>query len=246
MSAVMRRYATFLHSLFFVLGFSAIFVALGATASFVGQILLSSRVWVERIGGIIVIIFGLYMIGVIEIPFLYSEKRVHVEAKPGLGYLSSFVIGLAFAAGWTPCVGPVLGAALTWAASTQTVRQGVVMLSAYSLGLGLPFLLTGLALETMSGILRRLNRYMGVVSKVSGVLLILVGLLLFTERLSLLARYGSFFDIESSLASNQITIPIALLAGLVSFASPCVLPLVPAYIGYLSSTSVAQTSGEET
>lgn len=241
-----RRYVTFLHSLFFVLGFSAIFVALGATASFVGQILLSSRVWVERIGGIIVIIFGLYMIGVIEIPFLYSEKRVHVEAKPGLGYLSSFVIGLAFAAGWTPCVGPVLGAALTWAASTQTVGQGVVVLSAYSLGLGLPFLLTGLALETMSGILRRLNRYMGVVSKVSGVLLILMGLLLFTDRLSFLARYGSFFDFESGLASQQITIPIALLAGLVSFASPCVLPLVPAYIGYLSGTNVAQTSGEET
>ena len=106
----MRRYATFLHSLFFVLGFSAIFVALGATASFVGQILLGSRVWVERIGGIIVIIFGLYMMGVIEIPFLYSEKRVHVEAKPGLGYLSSFMIGLSFAAGWTPCVRLVLRA----------------------------------------------------------------------------------------------------------------------------------------
>jgi len=241
----MRRYATFLHSLFFVLGFSAIFVALGATASFVGQILLSSRVWVERIGGIIVIIFGLYLIGVIEIPFLYSEKRVHVEAKPGLGYLSSFVIGLSFAAGWTPCVGPVLGAALTWAASTQTVDQGVVMLSVYSLGLGLPFLLTGLVLETASGILRRLNRYMGVISKASGVLLILMGLLLFTDRLSFLARYGSFFDFESGLASQQITIPIALLAGLLSFASPCVLPLVPAYIGYLSGTSVAQTSGEE-
>ena len=241
-----RRYATFLHSLFFVLGFSAIFVALGATASFVGQILLSSRVWVERIGGIIVIIFGLYMMGVIEIPFLYSEKRVHVEAKPGLGYLSSFVIGLSFAAGWTPCVGPVLGAALTWAASTQTVGQGVVMLSAYSLGLGLPFLLTGLVLETASGILRRLNRYMGVISKASGVLLILMGLLLFTDRLSFLARYGSFFDFESGLASQQITIPIALLAGLLSFASPCVLPLVPAYIGYLSGTNVAQTSGEET
>ncbi|NIO67555.1 MAG: cytochrome c biogenesis protein CcdA [Anaerolineae bacterium] len=242
----MRRYATFLHSLFFVLGFSTIFVALGATASFVGQILLSSRGWVERIGGIIVIIFGLHMMGVIEIPFLYSEKRVHVEAKPGLGYLSSFVIGLSFAAGWTPCVGPVLGAALTWAASTQTVGQGVVMLSVYSLGLGLPFLLTGLVLETASGILRRLNRYMGVISKASGVLLVLMGLLLFTDRLSFLARYGSFFDFESGLASQQITIPIALLAGLLSFASPCVLPLVPAYIGYLSGTSLAQTSGEET
>lgn len=241
-----RRYTTFLHSLFFVLGFSAIFVALGATASLIGQILLSSRVWVERIGGVIVVIFGLHMLGVIEIPFLYSEKRVHVEAKPSLGYLSSFVIGLSFAAGWTPCVGPVLGAALTWAASTQTVGQGVIMLSVYSLGLGLPFLLTGLVLETASGILRRLNRYMGVISKASGVLLILMGLLLFTERLSFLARYGSFFDFESGLASRQITIPIALLAGLVSFASPCVLPLVPAYIGYLSGTSVAQTSREET
>ena len=103
-----------------------------------------------------------------------------------------------------------------------------------------------LALETMSGILRRLNRYMGVVSKVSGVLLILMGLLLLTARLGFLARYGSFFDFESSLASHQVTIPIALLAGLVSFASPCVLPLVSAYIGYLSGTSVAQTFGEET
>jgi cytochrome c-type biogenesis protein len=241
-----RRYTTFLHSLFFVLGFSAIFVALGATASFIGQILVSSRVWIERIGGVIVIIFGLHMMGVVEIPFLYWEKKVHVEAKPSLSYLSSFVIGLSFAAGWTPCVGPVLGAALTWAASTQTVGQGVVMLSVYSLGLGLPFLLTGLTLETMSGILRRLNRYMGVVSKVSGGLLILMGLLLFTARLSFLARYGSFFDFESGLAGQQITIPIALLAGLFSFASPCVLPLVPAYIGYLSGTSVTQTLREKT
>ncbi len=240
----MRRYDTFLHSVFFVLGFSAIFVALGATASFIGQVLIQNLIWIQRIGGLIVIIFGLHLLGVIEIPLLYVEKRVDVRANRRLGYMSSFVIGLSFAAGWTPCVGPVLGAALTWAASTQTVGQGVTMLATYSLGLGVPFLLTSLVLERASGFLHRTTRHMRVVSIVSGLLLIIMGVLLFFDSLAWLARFGSFLNFESGLSAQQITLPIAFLAGLLSFASPCVLPLVPAYIGYLSGTNVTQAGAQ--
>ena len=191
-----NRMATFMHALFFVLGFSVIFVALGATASFIGQMLNQHILTLQRVGGIIVIIFGLHTIGIIKIPFLYYEARAEIKARPKLGYLSSFLIGLVFAAGWTPCVGTVLSAIFFLAADTRTAGQGMLMLTAYSLGLGLPFLLVGGAFETISPWLRKLNRHMNVVSIVSGVFLIVVGVAIFAGWLSYLARFGTFLNFD--------------------------------------------------
>ena len=191
-----NRMATFLHALFFVLGFSVIFVALGATASFIGQVLNQHILTLQKVGGIIVIIFGLHTIGIIKIPFLYYEARAEIKARPKLGYLSSFLIGLVFAAGWTPCVGTVLSAIFFLAADTRTAGQGMLMLAAYSLGLGLPFLLVGGAFETISPWLRKLNRHLNIVSVVSGIFLIAVGVAIFAGWLTYLARFGAFLNVE--------------------------------------------------
>jgi cytochrome c-type biogenesis protein len=191
-----KRSATFLHALFFVLGFTVIFVALGATASLIGQLLNQHLYTLQKLGGIVVVIFGLHTIGVIKIPFLYYEARAEMKARPELGYLSSFLIGLVFAAGWTPCVGTVLSAIFFLAADTQTLGQGILMLAVYSLGLGLPFLLVGAAFETISPWLRKLNRHLNVVSIVSGVFLIVVGVAIFAGWLSYLARFGTFLEFD--------------------------------------------------
>jgi len=191
-----QRWTTLLHALFFVLGFTVVFVALGATASFVGQLLQRHIYTLQRIGGVVVIVFGLHTIGVIKIPFLYTEARAEMKARPKLGYLSSFIIGLVFAAGWTPCVGTVLAAIFFLAADTQTAGQGMALLAAFSLGLGLPFLLVGGAFETIAPWLRKLNRRLNVVSVISGVFLIIVGVAIFTDSLDYLTRFGTFFDIE--------------------------------------------------
>lgn len=208
------HYITFLHALFFVLGFTSIFVLLGATASAVGQLLNQQVYTIQKIGGVIVILFGLHMIGLFTalegaiqarpawresivgralLPILrwfnsllYTEKRVHMQTNPGLGFFSSFLVGIFFAAGWTPCVGPILGTILLAASSAESVTRGTIVLTAYSLGLGIPFLLTGLLLESMTGLLRRARPYLGIISFISGLFLIYVGFLLFTHQLGVL------------------------------------------------------------
>jgi cytochrome c-type biogenesis protein len=236
---VSKRLNTFLHSVFFVLGFTAIFVLLGATATALGQLLMGARLWIQRIGGIIIIVFGLHFLGLITVPFLYSEKRVHVQANPRLGYLSSFLVGIFFAAGWTPCVGPVLATMLTWAASSADLWQGVVTLTFYSLGFGIPFLVVGLLFEAATGWLHKLNRHMRIISIVSGIFLLAMGVLMLTDSLTWVVALGGFFSLESGLDQATVTIPVALLAGLLSFVSPCVLPLVPAFLGYMGGASVS-------
>jgi len=192
-----RRFATFLHALFFVLGFSLIFVAVwGGAATLIGQLLNQHIYTLQRIGGIIVIIFGLHTIGIIKIPFLYYEARAEMKARPELGYFSSLLVGVVFAASWTPCIGTVLSAILLLAADTRTAGQGLLLLVAYSLGLGLPFLLVGGAFETISPWLRKLNQHLRIVSVVSGVFLIVVGMAIFAGWLSDLARFGTFLNIE--------------------------------------------------
>jgi len=191
-----KRFQTFLHALFFVLGFSAIFVALGATASIIGQLLNQYILMLQRIGGIIIIVFGLHTIGIIKIPFLYYDTRAEIKARPQLGYFSSFLIGLTFAAGWTPCIGTVLSAIFFLAADTQTAGQGMLLLTVYSLGLGLPFLLVGGAFETISPWLRKLNRHLNIVSVISGIFLVAVGVAIFAGWLTYLARFGTFLNIE--------------------------------------------------
>ena len=187
-----RRLDTFWHALAFVLGFSVIFVALGASLGAIGKLIYDWLPWIQKIGGVIIVLFGLHTIGVFKIPFLYQERRLEMGKKPSWGYFSSFLMGIFFSAGWMPCVGPILAAIYFLASGTQTAAQGALLLGAYSLGLGIPFLIVGLAFQAIAPYLRRLNRYLPIVSTVSGIFLILVGIAIFTDSLRYFARFGSF------------------------------------------------------
>jgi cytochrome c-type biogenesis protein len=268
------RWRTFTHALAFVAGFSLVFVVLGASVAFFGFAFNRIMPAIVKIGGVVLILFGLYVTGALTwigeqlrkkgwdrsvigrgylaflnglARLLYTEGRVQVRADRSLGYLSSFMMGVFFSAGWIPCIGPVLAGIYLLASDTETVAQGALLLLAYSAGLGIPFLLTGLAFSTMTGWLRRVNRHLAIVAKITGLFLIFMGILLYMDRLtfitgSIVSRFGTglaSLDLGGMGLSGAVTIPIAVLAGLLSFLSPCVLPLVPAYIGYLSGTAMA-------
>jgi len=183
-----RRGTALAHALWFVAGFSLIFIALGATASAFGVLLLRSQVWIGRIGGGVVILFGLYLLGVLRPALLMRERKVQLARKP-LGYLGSAFVGVTFGAAWTPCIGPSLGAILTLAAAQASVGHGAALLTAYSAGLALPFVVTALALDRFLAWFQRFRPYLIWVERVAGILLILLGLLLVTDRFTLLASW---------------------------------------------------------
>jgi cytochrome c-type biogenesis protein len=189
-----KRWITFSHGLAFVIGFSLVFVILGAAASALGSILFDLRSWISRIGGVIVVIFGLHTLGVINIPFLDYDTRRQYQPNQRLGYLSSGMMGVFFSAGWAPCVGPVLGAVLTLAINGANLSQGVILLSAYSAGLAVPFLLAALGVARVTDLMRRHRRLIRYVSLATGVVLVIVGIMLFTGTLERLARFGFFVD----------------------------------------------------
>jgi cytochrome c-type biogenesis protein len=177
-------------SLFFVLGFSTVFVALGAAATLVGYYLQQYKRAFGTAGGVVIILLGLHTAGILPIKWLLYEKRADVKSRP-LGLVGAYVVGLAFAFGWTPCIGPILGAILLYASQQDTVVQGVLLLTAYSLGLGIPFIASGLAINGFFATFSRLRKHMKAVEYVTGALLVGVGLLLVTDRLTLLAQYFS-------------------------------------------------------
>ena len=180
------RRAALIHSLLFVLGFTLIFLALGATATALGQLLSYQRVWITRVGGVLIIVFGLYMLGVFNVALFSQERRVHIANKP-VGYLGTLLVGIAFGAGWTPCIGPILGSILTYAASSADVSRGMWLLLAYSLGLAVPFLLSAVAVERFLDFFSRMKRQMGWITRTSGVLMIAIGLLMVTNYFTVLA-----------------------------------------------------------
>lgn len=202
---VENRWGTLAHGLAFVLGFSVVFVALGAAASALGTALFEARGLLTKIGGVIVILFGLHTMGVIHIPFLEYDTRRQQVPDRRLGYLSSSLMGVFFSAGWSPCVGPVLGAVLTLALGANNIGRGVVLLSAYSLGLGIPFLLAAAGIGRASELLRRYGKYMRYMSAVAGVFLIAIGLLLFTGSLQVFARYAFVSDLQTYLDEGVVT-----------------------------------------
>ena len=176
-----KRSVVFIHALLFGLGFSLVFVLLfGLSVGYLGRFFAGFTPILVKIGGLLLIVFGLHTTGLIQIPFLLVERRMEVSLVSSPTYLRSILVGMIFAAGWTPCVGPLLGAILTLALHAQSVWQAVFFLSVYSMGLGIPFLLVALLLTTSTGWLRQLNRHLNIVSIVSGVFLIIVGLLLLT------------------------------------------------------------------
>jgi cytochrome c-type biogenesis protein len=183
-----------LNSLLFVLGFSVVFIAMGASATYIGRWFAENRVILARVAGVIIIIFGLHTMGITPIKWLNYEKRFHANRKP-MGLLGSFAIGLAFAFGWSPCIGPILAGVLAMAATQETVAQGVTLLSVYSLGLGLPFLGASLALNRFLNVFSRVKKHMRAVEMVAGVLLIAVGILVATDSLQVLSRYFTFLPV---------------------------------------------------
>jgi cytochrome c-type biogenesis protein len=182
------------NSFFFVLGFSLVFIVMGASATYIGQWFAENRVLLARIAGAVIVVFGLHMMGLTPIKWLNYEKRFHANRKP-LGLLGSFFIGLAFAFGWSPCIGPILAGVLAMAATQETVGQGVALLGVYSLGLGLPFIATSLAVNRFLNVFSHVKKHMRTVEIVAGVLLVAVGVLVATDQLQALSRYFTFLPV---------------------------------------------------
>jgi len=244
-----QRLLVFFHSLAFVLGFSLIFiVGWGGAATLAGQMFSSYKALLGKIGGVVIIVFGLSTLGILKIPWLNYDIRPEWKGRNKKGFLASGAMGVFFAAGWTPCIGTTLGAILTLGFSAQTSSQAMVLASGYALGLGIPFLLIGIGMNQATTFIRRFQRHLQKIQIASGVLLLIIGVMLLTNQLTLIAiwaqRNGLFLDLSLG-AGVSPTYLIAILAGLISFLSPCVLPLVPAYIGYLSGHAFSTKSNPE-
>ncbi len=225
----------------FILGFSAVFVSLGATATYFGNLMARYQYHIMKIGGILIIVLGIHFTGLIKIPFLQMEKRFEVGAKP-IGYAGSVIIGIVFAAGWTPCIGPILSTILLYASMAKHFKQGIILLAMYSLGLGLPFFLASLAMNTFLSYFDWFKKYLRLVTIISGCFLILIGILFVTDRFTLLNMYLNMIFPTSgeeilSVDTQRLGLLIAFVAGLLSFVSPCVLPLIPSYLSYMTGLS---------
>lgn len=181
------RNRVLLSSLAFILGFSIVFVALGASASAIGQFLMSRLTILGRIAGAIIILFGLHTMGLLRIDWLHQEKRVQTTQRPA-GFIGAVVVGIAFAFGWTPCIGPILAGILAVAAAQNTIEQGVKLLAAYSLGLAIPFFATALAINRFFSAFARIRKHYHMIELTSGALLVIIGILIFTNRFTIIAR----------------------------------------------------------
>ena len=182
-----RRRAVIM-SVAFVLGFSLVFISLGASATAIGALLMEHLALLGKIAGVIIILFGLHMMGVLQIGWLYSEKRIQTATKPA-GFFGAVLVGIAFAFGWTPCIGPILSAILFVAATQETVGEGVQLLAVYSAGLGVPFIATSMAINKFLAASARIRKHYHTIEVVSGVLMVIVGVLIFTNRFTIIAQY---------------------------------------------------------
>ncbi len=182
------RWITIFHSLLFIAGFSAIFILMGASASYLGQVLVQYQQWIMKAGGVFIIILGIHFTGLMTLPFLQMEKRFELRKKP-LGYLGSFLVGIVFAAGWTPCIGPILSTILIYASTSQNFYTGILLLSIYSAGLGLPFFLSSLAFNSFLSAFQKIKRYMRVITIASGLFLIAIGILMLTDTFQAINQY---------------------------------------------------------
>lgn len=187
-AAVTSRAQIFFTSLAFVIGFSIVFIALGASATAVGKFMFARLPLLSKIAGVILIIFGLHTMGVFRLAFLDAEKRVHTQRKPA-GPLGAMLVGVAFAFGWTPCIGPILGGILAIAGSKNSVSEGVTLLAVYSLGLGIPFLITSLAINQFFAATKRIRKYYHAIEVTSGALIVAIGVLILTGQLTIITRY---------------------------------------------------------
>ncbi len=192
------RKLTIINSSAFVIGFSTVFILLGISSSYVGKLMAVYYDHIRIVGGIIVIVLGLYVMGILKLDFLASEKRVHLKSKPR-GYFGSYIVGLTFGAGWTPCIGPILGSILLIASTTGSAWQGFMLLLIYSMGLAIPFMATSLAINTFLSNFVAIQKYMKVIMVISGLLLIGFGVILLTDKVYLLLSIAPDFGVEEIL-----------------------------------------------
>jgi cytochrome c-type biogenesis protein len=171
---------TTFHSLFFIMGFSLVFILMGASATYLGQLLAQYQYWIMKGGGVLIILLGIHFTGIIQLPFLQMEKRFEMRKKP-LGYAGSLLVGVAFAAGWTPCIGPILSTILIYASTSKKFTTGILLLTYYSIGLGIPFFLSSLAFNSFLSAFDKIKRYMKVINILSGLFLIGIGILFLTD-----------------------------------------------------------------
>jgi len=239
-----RDWSIFFSSVFFVLGFSSVFSLLGVLLqSVLSSVSLTVQTWLGRVGGIVIIIFGLYLLGLIKFKFLEKEHKFHVKKRFKSVYLTSFVFGAAFAVGWTPCIGAVLGAILTLAVANPS--SAFFLLLSYSLGLGIPFLLIGLFTNQSKTLIDKVMKksWTKYLIYVFGAILVILGILVFTSQLARFSSFAFATDLLLKLDADigmfkSLNIGVAFLAGIVSFLSPCILPIMPGYLTYLASTAV--------
>jgi cytochrome c-type biogenesis protein len=244
---IKSRLLIFLHALAFVIGFSVVFIiGWGGAATLLGSIFREYKDWLARIGGIVLIFFGFATMDVIKIPWFYMDTRPEFKGQTGT-FIGSFAMGLVFAAGWSPCIGATLGAILTLGYSQDTVWQSMILSSGYSLGMGIPFLILAIGLESAMPWVRKMRKHLQTFKIISGILIIIIGLLLISTRMTLLANWAMRSGLYLDLPSGAAGVPgylTAVVAGILSFLSPCVLPLVPAYLGYLSGHAIAKLKQE--
>lgn len=189
------RYLTITNSLAFISGFSAVFIALGISSSAIGRFLFEYLDLIRIIGGILVIIFGLFIAGFLKLNFLMRDKKIHLAGKPA-GYVGTFIIGMTFAAGWSPCIGPILGTILLYASSKGSAGYGLKLLTVYSLGLASPFFVSALAINSFLSYSKKFVRYMRVIMITSGLLLVVFGIMLLTDRIRYLTGFLPDFGIK--------------------------------------------------
>jgi cytochrome c-type biogenesis protein len=242
---------TFVQGLFFVAGFGAFVIGvMGLIGTALGDVFYDLRDVVRVIGGVLMIVFGFFTLRLVKIPFLYMDTRRGLNRTKPASSLQSFLTGVSFAAGWSPCIGPFLGAILSLSATASGLAQRLILLTAYVAGLGVPFLLMALLADRMTPLLTKLKRNMRVIEIISGVLLILVGVALLSGGLAQWSSQlaGLNNDLETAVLGsgdgNAPSVLIAAAAGFLSFASPCVLPLLPAYLSYIGGWSVNQAASE--
>jgi len=184
------RQKSILHSLSFIAGFTVVFVLLGASATYIGSVLQENATFIRKAGGILLVILGIHVTGILPLRFLLGEKRVSIKHKPA-GYVGSFLVGIAFAAGWTPCIGPILAAILAVAATQDSMYQGIMLLLLYSMGLGVPFFISALAMHRFLIVFNRFKKYIHIFEIFTGILLIVIGVLIYTNWLSRLSGFAT-------------------------------------------------------
>jgi len=259
------RRATFVHSLAFVLGFSIVFIALGASLGIVGLALRDNIIWFQRVAGVALVVLGLHLAEVITIPFLMRTYQVELgSGRASAGerfrsacpkgirrYSRSLFVGGAFSLGWTPCVGPILAGILAMAADSGSIAQGTMLLVFYAIGLGVPFLIVGAALGSSTSVLKKIGPYLPLISILSGILLVFMGTLIFLDRITVLNDFFSFLPgaaEDATATGGSVTgvfgFAIAFAGGFLSFLSPCVLPLVPIYLGHLAGVTAEEVGVE--